>query len=175
MSETRENNSGQANLTRLRFRRMRVAVTFFPILILPTFFLGLRGAPGATSKTVIVLRPPQETMIARFTVEIADEPRKWAQGLMNRRSLAAGSGMIFIFPESEVQEFWMKDTLLPLDMLFADGEGKSITIHENAPACLPPRTCPTYQSTAPVLYVLEINGGMSHKKGIRLGDFLQLR
>lgn len=83
--------------------------------------------------------------------------------------------MLFIFLESEVQEFWMKDTLLPLDMIFADAQGKIITIQENAPPCLPPRTCPTYRSTAPALYVLEINGGMARKKGIRLGDFLQLR
>jgi len=151
------------------------AAILFLALILLAFCTGLWEARGADPRSVVILRPPQQKVVARFAVEIADEPGKWSQGLMNRRSLAAGSGMLFIFPESAVQDFWRKDTLLPLDMIFADARGKIITIQENAPPCLPPRTCPTYRSTAPALYVLEINGGMARRKGIRLGDFLQLR
>ena len=111
---------------------------------------------------------PQE--IARFTVEVAETPDTWAHGLMERPSLAPNAGMLFIFPDVTPRAFWMMNTLIALDMLFIDADGRIINIQDNAPPCEPPRRCPTYDSAAPAKYVLEIAGGRARALGIRAGD-----
>ena len=101
-----------------------------------------------------------------FAVEIADEPDEHATGLMNRTLLDADSGMLFIFEGSEPHSFWMKNTLIPLDMIFIDQEGIIINIHENAT----PLSRDIIESAGPCKYVLEVNGGTCEKKNIRAGD-----
>jgi uncharacterized membrane protein (UPF0127 family) len=114
---------------------------------------------------------PQE--IARFTVEVADEPEEWRRGLMERPSLAPDGGMLFLFPDVATRAFWMMNTLIRLDMLFVDAAGRIINIHANVPPCEPPQRCPSYPSAAPAQYVLEIAGGRAQALGIRAGDRLQ--
>jgi len=103
---------------------------------------------------------------AAVSVEIVDEPRGRELGLMYRRSMGKTFGMLFVFDSSAVQTFWMKNTLLSLDMIFADEKGKVVTIHRNTK----PRSLQTYPSTAPVLYVLEVNAGFSDSHGLTTGD-----
>lgn len=89
---------------------------------------------------------------------------------MERSSLAPDAGMLFLFPTAEPRAFWMLNTLIPLDMLFISAERRIINIHERAVPCQPPRQCPTYQSTAPAQYVLEIPGGRARELAIAAGD-----
>jgi uncharacterized membrane protein (UPF0127 family) len=91
---------------------------------------------------------------------------------MERPALAPDAGMLFVFPEEAPRAFWMMHTLIPLDMLFVDGEGRIINIQENATPCQPPRRCPSYHSAAPARYVLEIAGGRARALDIRAGDRL---
>ena len=106
----------------------------------------------------------------RFTVEIADTPAEREHGLMGRTDLAARAGMLFEFPESDVVAFWMKDTPIPLDMLFIDKDGRVAHIAERAvPFDLTP-----ISSLVPVTEVLELNGGTADKLGIREGDKVAL-
>jgi len=101
-----------------------------------------------------------------FSVEIADTPSKREMGLMYRKEMAADRGMIFIFPQEYPQSFWMKNTPLPLDMIFISAGKKIVGIVEQAvPFSLDPRGVPT-----PSQFVLEINGGLAQKHGIRVGD-----
>src|SRR5262245_22044720 len=101
-----------------------------------------------------------------FAVEVADTPSKRALGLQYRRDLAADRGMIFLFPAESIQSFWMKNTPLPLDMIFIDRERKIVGIVEQTvPFSLDSRSV-----NAPSQFVLEINGGLSKRHGIKVGD-----
>lgn len=101
-----------------------------------------------------------------FIVEIADTPHSREVGLMFRRELAADAGMLFDFSASEKVSMWMKDTLIPLDMLFIRADGSIANIAERTvPGSLTP-----IDSNGPVLGVLEVNGGTSARLGINAGD-----
>ena len=119
---------------------------------------------------VWIARGDSQEEIARFTVEVADTPEIWEHGLMERTSLAPNAGMLFIFPDVAPRTFWMMNTLIPLDMLFIDAGRRVINIQENALPCAAPRRCPTYSSTAPAKYVLEIPGGRARALGIKGND-----
>ena len=126
----------------------------------------------APVRSVSISRGGEGQEIARFTVEIADEPEEWRRGLMERPALAPEAGMLFLFPDVAPRSFWMMNTLIALDILFVDAQGYIINIHENVPPCRPPRRCPSYASAAPARYVLEIAGGQTRARGIRVGDQL---
>ena len=102
----------------------------------------------------------------RFSVEIAVTPQERAVGLMHRRELAADGGMIFDFGDEQEVLMWMRNTYLPLDMLFIDKSGAIRHIAK--------RTTPlserTISSQVPVRYVLEINGGLADRLKIAVGD-----
>lgn len=104
-----------------------------------------------------------------FDVEIADSGIKRAIGLMNRTSLAEKSGMLFIFGSENTVSFWMKNTLIPLDMIFISEKGEILNIKRQAQPCKT-LDCETYSSGQPVKYVLEINGGLTDRLGIKEGD-----
>lgn len=106
---------------------------------------------------------------ATFAVEIADTADERAQGLMFRESMPRSAGMLFIYERPQRVAFWMRNTLIPLDMIFLDESGKVIRIHENA--------VPGDETSIPgggrVLAVLEINGGLSSAMGIDVGSVLR--
>ena len=101
-----------------------------------------------------------------FTVEVASDFESQRHGLMNRRELASDGGMLFDFHNDASLSFWMKDTYLPLDMLFIRSDG---TISSIAHSAVPLSTTPIH-STEPVRAVLEINGGTASALGIAKGD-----
>jgi len=103
---------------------------------------------------------------ARFNIEVADDSRERAVGLMNRESMAQNAGMLFIYPAPQSVAFWMKNTLIPLDMIFADETGLVKTVHANA---VPLDTTPIPGGDG-IRFVLEINGGMSALLGIAPGS-----
>jgi uncharacterized membrane protein (UPF0127 family) len=102
-------------------------------------------------------------------VEVADTPQAREIGLMNRESLAEDAGMLFDFREDRPVSMWMKNTLIPLDMLFIDKTGTVVRIARNAK----PRSLETIPSGKPVRYVLEINGGAAATYGAKTGDKLE--
>ena len=101
-----------------------------------------------------------------FTVELAVTPGQREQGLMNRREMAPDHGMLFAFGETRQVFMWMKNTYLPLDMLFIGKDGKVRTIKENAE----PHSEAIIDSRGPIDYVLELNGGTVKRLGIRPGN-----
>jgi uncharacterized membrane protein (UPF0127 family) len=99
-------------------------------------------------------------------VEIADTPAKRERGLQYRKDLAHDRGMIFLFPTESTQSFWMKNTPIPLDMIFINRDRRIVGIvEETLPFSLDSRSVGT-----PSQYVLEINGGLSKRYGIKAGD-----
>ncbi|GLR48659.1 DUF192 domain-containing protein [Sphingomonas astaxanthinifaciens] len=104
--------------------------------------------------------------VHKFTVEVAASPAEQEQGLMNRQSLAPDRGMIFPYEPPKAASFWMKNTLIPLDMIFVRADGTISSIAENTvPLSLEP-----VASLEPVGAVLEIAGGRSAELGIKVGD-----
>jgi uncharacterized membrane protein (UPF0127 family) len=101
-----------------------------------------------------------------FQVEIADNPQERAFGLMFRQEMPADAGMLFDFEEEQPASFWMRNTYIPLDMLFIKADGTVESIAERTTP-LSERSIP---SKGPVRYVLEINGGVSKELGIEPGD-----
>ncbi|MFO1107502.1 MAG: DUF192 domain-containing protein [Amaricoccus sp.] len=118
--------------------------------------LAAGGAAAETCKPNIVdLRDPAGT--ARISVEVVDTPEGREKGLMFRQALPRYSGMLFVYEYPQPAAFWMKNTLIPLDMLFFDDAGRLTRIHENArPGDLTP-----IPGGDAVRYVLEINAGMA--------------
>jgi uncharacterized membrane protein (UPF0127 family) len=100
------------------------------------------------------------------TVELARTDAERARGLMHRSELAEDAGMLFLFGESGDHSFWMKETLIPLDMIFIDDEGRIVGIVERAE----PRTLSPRSVGAPSRYVLEVNGGWARSRGVARGD-----
>lgn len=109
-----------------------------------------------------------------FAVEIADTSEKQALGLMFRDSMSDDQGMVFIFPNEAPRSFWMKNTRIPLDIMYFDKELKMVSISADTPPCKVTR-CPSYPSKAPAMYVLELNAGMAKKLGVGEGDKLTLK
>jgi uncharacterized membrane protein (UPF0127 family) len=104
-----------------------------------------------------------------FQVEVAATPDKREFGLMYRRDLPTTHGMLFIFPAERVNSFWMKNTPLPLDMIFISRDRRIVGIvHETVPFSLDGRSV-----SVPSQYVLEINGGLSRRYGFKTGDVVR--
>ncbi|MEM9343816.1 MAG: DUF192 domain-containing protein [Pseudomonadota bacterium] len=125
------------------------------------------GAQAACRDDVVELRG--EWGSARFTVDVADEPDERSQGLMNVPEMAASRGMLFIYDAPQRATFWMENTLIPLDMIFAAPDGTVTHVHENAV----PLDRTIIDGGQGVQYVLEINGGLSSRIGIGVGDALR--
>ena len=92
---------------------------------------------------------------------------------MYRTRLAANHGMLFVYKKAELRSFWMKNTRIPLDILFFDAERRLINVSADTPPCKSD-PCPTYQSAAPAKYVLELNAGVVFSLGIKPADTFKL-
>jgi uncharacterized membrane protein (UPF0127 family) len=106
-----------------------------------------------------------------FRVEIAATDAEREHGLMDRTSMPPDHGMLFVFPDSQPRTFWMKNTLIPLDMLFFDADRRLVAIQADAQPCRAD-PCRLYPSNVPARYVLELNAGVAAKLGARTGDVI---
>jgi uncharacterized membrane protein (UPF0127 family) len=109
----------------------------------------------------------------RFHVEIADDDAERARGLMFRDELPAGHGMLFIHERQEPQAYWMKNTRIPLDILYFDNARKLVSQQRDVPPCALGDACPPYPSDAPARFVLELNAGEAAR--LQLDDGAELR
>ncbi len=102
----------------------------------------------------------------KIDLEIADNEYERQLGLMNRKSMGENQGMLFIFPYEKMQSFWMRNTLIPLDIIFINKNKEIITIHKNTKTL----STQSYPSTEPALYVVEVVGGFTDRHNIIVGD-----
>ena len=128
---------------------------------------------GATLQACAASGPYVELNGHRYTIEIAADNASREHGLMDRTEMAADHGMLFVFDDDAMRAFWMKNTKIPLDMLFFDGDKKLVSIQHSVPPCVSD-PCPGYSSGAPARYVLELNGGESEKLGLTSGDPIEI-
>lgn len=108
-----------------------------------------------------------------FNVELARTQAERETGLMNRKKLGKNSGMLFIFDTEGIYPFWMKNTLIPLDMVWIDANKKVVFIKENAEPCQG-SVCPSISPDAKAKYVLEINAGIVKNTGLKIGDLVEI-
>jgi uncharacterized protein len=109
----------------------------------------------------------------RFTAELATDEAAREHGLMMRTSLAADRSMLFVFSDTAPRGFWMKNTLIPLDILYFDADRRLVSTQLDVPPCKAD-PCPIYPSTGPARYVLELSAGTVKRIGVRDGDTLAI-
>lgn len=111
---------------------------------------------------------------AEIRLELADTDSDRVQGLMFRDHLAQDAGMLFVFEREGLWPFWMKDTFIPLDMIWLDSSGTIVDIRPNVQPCrLDP--CPSYWPRSASRAVLEVNAGFASARGLKIGDTLEFR
>ncbi|HVS69927.1 MAG TPA: DUF192 domain-containing protein [Phycisphaerae bacterium] len=129
------------------------------------------AAPAATGPATLPQVPLVTVKLGdtNFSLEIADTPEKQEKGLMFRPSMPATAGMLFVFDKPDTVSFWMKNTEIPLDIIFLDASGKVIAIQRREPhdetGMGPP---------SPALFVIEVNAGRAAAVGLKVGDTVAL-
>lgn len=101
-------------------------------------------------------------------VEIADEDEERSRGLMHRESLPENQGMLFVYTDERTLSFWMRNTLIPLDIAYIDREGRIVDIQQ-----MEPQDSTTHPSAAPAMYALEMNQGWFEANGVEVGDRIE--
>jgi uncharacterized protein len=129
-------------------------------------FLILFLIAGCSNHDRIVIDNGVDSMVVN--VEIADTAKERAQGLMFRENLGESEGMLFVFEGENYHSFWMKNTLIPLEMIFINENLEIVDIKHAVPCKIDP--CANYRPAEPAGYVLEVNEGFSAENGISIGD-----
>ena len=130
--------------------------------------LAAQAANAFCAPDTVELRTTHGTVM-RFSVELADDPAERELGLMNRDKMATSAGMLFAYPAPQHAYFWMKNTLIPLDLVFADAAGHVAHVHQNAK----PLDETPIDGGPDVTYVLEINGGLAARLGLGEGAVMR--
>jgi uncharacterized protein len=129
--------------------------------------LASRADGGGGQRHTYLLRPAGRAA-TRVSLEVAaDEPAR-ERGLSNRRDIPSGSGMVFLFPSDTTAAFWMKDTLVPLQIAFAAADGRVIGLREMAPCRADP--CTVYSPPGSYRYAVELPSGAFTAAGVKEGD-----
>jgi uncharacterized membrane protein (UPF0127 family) len=152
------------------FAMRRRLILALPFLLLPLSASGQEGSEPTEAQPAL---PTEKLYIEtrdgvrhEFTVEIATTPRQQQVGEMFRKEVPSNGGMLFVWPVSHPSPMWMKNTLVPLDMVFINPDGGIRTIAENTV----PESLAPIDSGGPVKAVLELAGGTTARLGIRVGD-----
>ncbi len=145
----------------------RQLLSFIPSVVLAAqcSFMGI--SPAQAKEALPIQQLPTTTLrvgMHLIKAEVAQTPQEHAIGLMGREAMATNAGMLFIFPKSSKQCFWMKNTLIPLQIAFIADDGSVVNLDE-----MLPQTENSHCSTQPVRYVLEMNTGWFTKHGIKAG------
>jgi uncharacterized membrane protein (UPF0127 family) len=135
------------------------------------------GTPGTTGAETVASRLPVRPVVIKtsggekveVTAEIADDKAERRKGLMGRTELAENAGMLFVYKREQPRSFWMKDTLIPLSIAFIAADGRIVDIQD-----MKPLDTTSHPSAEPAKYALEVNQGFFEKRGIRVGDRVEI-
>lgn len=142
-------------------------------------FFGLFDSKTEFPTTELTLKTADKEI--ELEVEVADDEAERVQGLMHREDLDDDRGMWFVFEDEALRRFWMKNTLIPLDIMFFDADLELVRIVEGMQPCIPSESAPgsvtqclTYFSRVPAMYALEVNAGFVEKNGAEIGNTVVL-
>jgi len=139
------------------------------ILIITNYFLTTKDLQLQEKVAIVTFFPPNNSSIS-ITCEIASTPKELSEGLMNRQELPEDKGMLFIYEIPQNRSFWMKNTLVSLDIIFLDEEGIVINVESaDIEPSVSDNELKRYNSTSPAQFVVEINQGLSTLYGIGKG------
>ena len=148
----------------------RLLVLLMTLSVALTLFTPVSARETQSSET----KPTAVTLAGKtFQVEIAHTPAQRAKGLMYRTQMPAGHGMLFLFPQPRPIAFWMKNTKIPLDILFFDEKQRLVRVHYQVPPCVD-TPCPHYPSGSSAAWVLELNGGIAAALDLAPGSRLRV-
>lgn len=151
----------------MRTRLFRRAVPVAALIVLVTSSAcSSAGNPQLDRGTVTM---PNGTV---YSVEIPRTPEARERGLMFRESLAPRTGMLFVFDTTAQHAFWMKNCLIPLDLIWLDETKRVVAVLPDTPPCKAD-PCPIYQVAVPARYVLEVAGGAAQREGVAAGSVLK--
>lgn len=165
---------GQPQDNRNTFRQIDLLSFFRAVTIVGVLVVGTVVATSQfiqSAEPLVMIAIPQGTIIQ---AELANTAPKRATGLMYRDSLPSDHGMLFVFAEEQEWSFWMKNTRIPLDIIWIDKTKKIVHVERNVPICT--RTddsCPNYQPISPALYVLELKAGRADDLKLQRGTRLK--
>ncbi len=151
----------------------RIVPVGLVVLALASCTSGKEPVHGDAGNRIVVRIRTAGGTIELENLEVARTPEAWARGLMGRASLPQDGGMAFLFDEETRAAFWMKDTLIPLSILFWRGDGRIIDILDMRPCRADP--CTVYRASAPYVGAIEMNRGAFERLGVEVGDTLEYR
>lgn len=153
---------------------MKKILIAYGVLVVVVIILAFAKFNGTTFFSGFGSKATAEIAGQKYKLLIAKDDKSRQVGLSNRKSLNADTGMLFVFDKKGIYSFWMKNTLIPLDMIYINDD-KIVYIVKNAPSEKNSTTpLPIYTPTAESNYVLEINGGLSDKNKFKVGDKVTL-
>lgn len=142
-----------------------LVIALLPLLAAPGCTRAADEGPVNRNLPTISMKIGGET----FTLEIAANEDTRQTGLMNRKSMPDDHGMIFVFPDEQIMGFWMKNTYIPLDILYVNADKQVVSIHRMQPLDLN-----RVISAAPAKFAIELNAGAAARAGVRVGDRLDI-
>jgi len=173
LKKTGKKSKKQNNTYRFWFNK-KIIILLFIFIALVIYFLFLKKPTEpqfVKEGEVTFLKNGTKQVVKRIDVEVANNPTERSQGMMYRSQMDDDKGMLFIFDHSDSQSFWMKNTILPLDIMFIDSEGVIDTIYR--------KTTPYSERSLPsrrkVQFVVEVNGGWSDKNGVKESDLIEFK
>jgi uncharacterized membrane protein (UPF0127 family) len=137
-------------------------------LVFPDLFKQRNSNEGYTftKEGELTFYTPDKNPIVTIDIEIAETEYERQLGLMKRKEMKEKQGMLFIFPDETLRSFWMRNTLISLDMIFVSAQKEIVTIHKNTKVL----SDQSYPSTKPAKYVIEVDAGFSNRYNIKEGD-----
>jgi len=156
-------------------QRNIIIIALVVIALVASYFLFFKkksNEPQFVKKgEVTFLSKDSRQQLAKIDVEVAMNPTERTQGLMYRSEMDEDNGMLFIFEQPDMQSFWMKNTIIPLDILFIDNKGVINTIHKNT-VPYSEKSLPSKQKSQ---FVVEVNGGFCDRHGIKESDLIEYK
>lgn len=149
----------------------RASVAAALILLMVGSFVGCESGTHATSQPGVTELPSTDVALGgrRFRLEIADDEKERETGLMHRTSMPADHGMLFAFPDVQPRQFWMKNTLIGLDIVYLDENGVVLNVEH-----MFPKDLTGVNSDGPAKYAIELNQGVANQIGLKPGDKVAL-
>jgi uncharacterized membrane protein (UPF0127 family) len=172
-----ENKSKTGKEKRFAITNPKVYIPVIIVIALAAVFIIINPGKKENTETEYMFRKDGELTFtdslgnqkAKLNIQIANTTYDRELGLMFRKHMEPDNGMLFIFPVEEPQSFWMENTFIPLDMIFVNHNKKIVTIHRDTKIL----SEQSYPSTAPAIYVIEVNAGYCLKHNIEEGDKIE--
>jgi uncharacterized membrane protein (UPF0127 family) len=149
----------------IRFGKTLLAILLISVIAVFYTTFSIKRSPNPDKYTLNIQGK-------ELTVEVADTPQKRKKGLMYRNEMPADEGMIFFFGSEGDHSIWMKNTYIPLDIIWVGADKKIVHIESNVPPC-EKDPCKSYESKFPSKYVIEVNAGWVSKNKIEVGDVVE--